>query len=302
VLLLTFQNHLPPRFLEVFQPLETMSLSRSGQLSPPKEFLSLWLKSNRENGPRNYFSWDKGRIIGKVSFSQASLIAEHAWLSYLHSQVDRTRVEIPHPIGSVVEDSGYFCLYLKVIPGQTLVQWINVNGTLTDELARKVTDAYVALRAIPPSPNQHIIPGGLEWPVMGQIFNEDNDAECVVSTRNQFYEMMDERFRVAIGPHAKLPRANIAFSHGDISPTNVILTPDNRIAFLDFGMSAWLPEYWDAYNLSRDQYITTPGFLDPIRKAFAAKGVWMDDNDPTRSLLQLFDSWSKSEKGRQYLR
>jgi Phosphotransferase enzyme family len=279
-----------------------MSTPQSQHPSVPTKFLGLWGESNLKNGGKNHFFLSQNSIIGKVSFSRQGLEAERAWLTYLRSYADPTKVELPLPIGPVVEDSGFYCLYLRVIRGHTLEQWIEAKGSLSEEIADAVTDAYLALRAVPLTGDDHVVPWGLEWPVMGQVFTTDNEAEYVVSKRSQFYAMMDERFRIAMGGDVKLPRRKAAFAHGDISPTNILLTSNHRIAILDFGMSAWLPEYWDAYNLTRDRY--APGFLGPIRKAFAKKGIWMgdNDNDPTRKLLEIFDSWSKSKAGKQYLR
>jgi hypothetical protein len=112
-----------------------------------------------------------------------------------------------------------FACTSNVIQGQTLEQWINDNESLDDELARKVVDAYRALRAVPTGPEHHIIPGGLEWPVTGQISNEDNEAECVVSTRSQVTTMMDERFSVCDRSSCQTPKAKVAFAHGETSPT-----------------------------------------------------------------------------------
>lgn len=133
-------------------------------------------------------------------------------------------------------------MFLEVISGQTLQEWIETDGTLSVELATKVADAYIALRAVPTEPKDHIIPGGLEWPVMGQIYNHENEADCSVFSRSEFNVMMDERFLVALGLGVKFAGAEVKFAHGDISPYNILVTPDNRIAFLDFGTSAWLPE------------------------------------------------------------
>lgn len=260
------------------------------------------MASNRKiERPRNYFFLNNGKIIGKVAYGKEGLEAERAWMLHLRSRADPTKVVLPQPIGPIVQEGEFFCLYMIVIPGQTLEQWIANNGGLTEELARKVADAYLALRAVPVSPSDHLIPGGLPWPVMGQMFNEDNEAEYVASSRSDFSVMMDERLRVAVGPKAKLPRAGFQFAHGDISPTNILLTPNDRIAFVDFGMSAWLPEYWDAFNLTLDNYAHPPGFLGPIRKAFAEKGITMND-DHIQIQLRFFAAWSKSQKGRQYLR
>jgi len=260
------------------------------------------MQSNLQNGGKNHFFLNKS-VIGKVSHSKLALEAERAWLTYLRSNVDRAKVELPLPLGPVVEESGFCCLFLRVIEGYTLEQWIEAKGSLSEEIADNVADAYLALRAVPPTGDDHVVPLGLKWPVTGQVFGWDNEAEYVVSKRSQFYAMMDERVRIAAcGDVNELPRRKIAFAHGDISPTNILLTSNHRIAFLDFEMSAWLPDYWDAYNLTRNQYANPPRFLDPIRKVFAKKGIWIDDNDDTRILLQEFDNWSTSQRGRWYLR
>lgn len=140
------------------------------------------------------------------------------------------------------------------------------------------------------------------WEVMGHVFNEDNEAECQLRTRTAFKAMMDERFRAGVGSNAVLPAATPAFAHGDLSPTNILLTQDNCIAIVDFGYSAWLPEYWDAYVLSTGIYTRPEGFLEPIREALKEKGIWMGKDDPKRALMQSFVSWLKSQKGRWYLR
>ena len=282
----------------------TQARARSQQFEPPTKFEDLWVQSNRRHGGKNYFYLDEGRVIGKVASSSVNLEAEHAWLTYLQPLVNTKRVVIPEPIGPVVHDDSRSCMYLRVIPGQTLEQWIEKNGPLTDEIARRIADAYMALReaGAPDIRNDYLIPGGLEWYVKGHAFNQDNEAECQLSTFTEFKNMMNERFRVGVGPKAALPAAPRAFAHGDLSPTNILLTEDNRIAIIDFGFSAWLPEYWDAYMLSTEPYWRPEGFLEPIRKALKEKGIWLHEDDKTRLLMSFFTDWSNSREGTLYLR
>ena len=278
--------------------------ARSQQFEPPTKFAELWQQSNDHNGLKSTFFLDQGRVIGKISFSSVALQAELAWLLYLRARVSTDRVVLPEPIGSVVEDDGMFCLYLRVIPGQTLKQWIEKHGPLSDELARRIAAAYMALReaGAPDNRNDYLIPGGLEWNVRGHAFNEDNDAECRLSTHTEFKAMMNERFRIGVGIKAALPAAPRAFAHGDLSPTNILLTEDNRIAIIDFGYSAWLPEYWDAFMLSTGAYTRPKGFLEPMRKALKERGIWLHSDDDTRLLMESFFRWSNSERGGWYLR
>ena len=199
----------------------TMSTPQSQPPPIPTKFLDLWMQSNLQNGGKNHFFLNKS-VIGKVSHSKLALEAERAWLTYLRSNVDRAKVELPLPLGPVVEESGFCCLFLRVIEGYTLEQWIEAKGSLSEEIADNVADAYLALRAVPPTGDDHVVPLGLKWPVTGQVFGWDNEAEYVVSKRSQFYAMMDERVRIAAcGDVNELPRRKIAFAHGDISPTQI---------------------------------------------------------------------------------
>src|SRR6266511_3061209 len=115
-----------------------MSTPQSQHPPVPTKFLDLWSQSNLKNGGKNYFFLNENSIIGKVSFSKQGLEAERAWLTYLRSRADRTKVELPLPIGPVVEESGFYCLYLRVIQGYTLEQWIEAKGSLSEEIADTV--------------------------------------------------------------------------------------------------------------------------------------------------------------------
>jgi hypothetical protein len=282
----------------------TRAQARAHAFKPPAKFKHLWEQSNVQNGGRNHFFLDDGRVIGKVAFFPTNLQSELAWLTCLRSRVDAQRAVLPEPIGSVVEDDGRYCLYLRVIPGQTLAQWIEEHGPLSNSMARKVADAYMALRegGAPDSGNDDLIPGGFRWQVMGHVFNEDNEAECELESRTAFKAMTDECFQAGVGLKARLPIAAPSFAHGDVSPTNILLTQDDRIVIIDFGYSAWLPEYWDAYVLSTNIYMRPEGFLEPMRAAFKEKGIWIDQDDPRRILMEAFASWSMSQKGRWYLK
>jgi len=165
----------------------------------------------------NFFYLNNNKTIGKVSFSKQALEAERSWLMYLRLCADRTKVKLPLPIAQVVKESGYYCLYLEVIEGYTLEQWINAKGSLSEEIADRVVDDYLALRAVLPTGDDYIVPWGLEWLVVDQVFTADNDAEYVVSKRSQFYAMMDERFRIATGCDAKLPEESSICSRGYVS-------------------------------------------------------------------------------------
>lgn len=61
------------------------------------------------------------------------------------------------------------------------------------------------------------------------------------------------------------------FCYGDLSPDSEKILPVGRIAFVDFGMSFWGPQFWEAFVLTIAPYSTD--FLDPMLKAFERRGL-----------------------------
>ena len=104
-------------------------------------------------------------------------------------------------------------------------------------------------------------------------------------TRIAFKNTIDQRSRAGVGPGAMLPAAKPSFAHGGLSPTNILVTQDNRSALIDFGYSPWLPEYWDAYVLSHGKYTRLVEILEPTGEGLKGKGIWMTPDDPKRVLI-----------------
>ena len=62
-------------------------------------------------------------------------------------RVNTEEVVMPEPFEPVVEDDYIYYLYLRMIPRLTREQWIEKTGPLNDDLAHKIADAYLTVKA-----------------------------------------------------------------------------------------------------------------------------------------------------------
>jgi aminoglycoside phosphotransferase (APT) family kinase protein len=83
--------------------------------------------------------------------------------------------------------------------------------------------------------------------------------------------MHDRLTKAYDGNETALPRDEIAWNHGDLSPFNLKLLDDGRVAFIDLAMAFWGPPDWDLFALFICSY--DRGFVEPLERAFHEKGL-----------------------------
>ena len=263
-----------------------MSLSATAMEEIKKRCREHWAKGDREGATRNFVPISSSlavKIAG--SWGRPQLQVEHAWIRYMAARVDPSKVVVPRPY-ALIEDDPLTYLLMDNIPGETIEERLQGRSVLSDVDANTVCDAYLELRTVAPEGDQ-IVPGR-SWPVQGHLYKPDAEGSLTVQTRQDFLAYMDDRLtRANDGVKTILPRTKYVFNHGDISPTNVKRLPDGRIAFLDFGMAVWGPDYWDAFMLTVAPYEL--GFVSPMRNAFDRRGLTVDPQ--TCQLLYEFMLW-----------
>ena len=230
-----------------------------------------WNLGNRPGIPRNFVQLSEtqaAKIAGELD--KAALECEHAWLNYLASLIDHTLVVLPRPHGPLITHGELTILVMDFIGGVAVEDLVKDGQTLSDYDATRICDAYLALRAIKPKTDE-LCPSQ-SWHLKGHIFKPFGDGGLVKSSRAEFNAYMDDRLTQAHdGNVTILPRDEIVLNHGDLSPYNIKLLDDGRVAFYDLVMALWGPRDWDLFALDASSY--DYGFVEPLQRAFHEKGL-----------------------------
>ena len=142
-------------------------------------------------------------------------------------------------------------LVMTTVPGQ---QAASVFHRLTykerNQLASDLRHCIMQFRQIP-NKNQRLICDTLGGPVFDYRINNntcgpfDSESEfhkCLV-TRDNLRALVEKA-------HSKTHR--IVFTHGDLSPSNIMIENGKLAGIIDFGCSGYLPEYWEYTKAKHD--------------------------------------------------
>lgn len=159
---------------------------------------------------------------------------------------------------------------MDCIGGPAVDDMLKDGKMLSDGDASRICDAYLALRCAIKPKTDELCPTGSLY-LKGRIFKPFGDGGLVKSSRTEFNSYMDDRLTQAYDDEKTiLPRDEIAWNHGDISPFNIKLQDDGRVAFYDFDMAIWCPPDWDLFALLASSY--DHEFVAPMKAAFLKKG------------------------------
>ncbi|KAK0184335.1 hypothetical protein F5146DRAFT_1075249 [Armillaria mellea] len=175
---------------------------------------------------------------------------------------ENTTIPVPHILNVVLSGPKhpYFPNFQSNFILSTGIPGIEfgLSGVSADHLSEAQATVFVdalrswfaQLRALPPP--SHAISG-----VNGIPFFSDRirDSEFVgpFASKEEFHaqyfctpwEPLDDRVRAALAKRQST-RYRICFTHGDITPTNILVDNQIRpIGLVDWECAAWMPEYWE---------------------------------------------------------
>ncbi|KAK0484300.1 hypothetical protein EDD18DRAFT_1361311 [Armillaria luteobubalina] len=197
---------------------------------------------------------------------------------------ENTTIPVPHildvllsgPKHPYIPDSKSIFILSTAIPGTMFGRSGVLAHNLSEEQASVFVDTlrgwFDQLRALPPP--SHAISGldgasFLSYRIRDGEFvgpfasQEEFHAQCFCTP----WEPLDDRVRAALVKR-QLTKYRICFTHGDITPTNILVDNQIRpIGLVDWECAAWMPEYWE---YTRAIYIrqTYTGWWNLFRRIF----------------------------------
>lgn len=107
----------------------------------------------------------------------------------------------------------------------------------------------------------------------GSIFQPFREGNLTKNSRTEFREYMNDRLKRADeNKKMTFPELEAAYyNHGDLSPTNIKLLPDGRVAFFDQDAAVFASCDWDVFALRFSHY--DGNFAKPLIGAFEQKGL-----------------------------
>ncbi|KAG6815638.1 hypothetical protein H0H87_010382 [Tephrocybe sp. NHM501043] len=143
------------------------------------------------------------------------------------------------------------------------------------------------LRLLPP-PNDHTISGLLGTSLLSYRLSQSGPVGPFASQDEfhaqrfcQPWEPYDEELQAALKKRAER-QYRISFTHGDITPHNILVDQDLRpCALVDWACAGWMPEYWEYTRTLylRERYIGwkevfTDIFPDYEAELTVERAVW----------------------------
>ncbi|KAK6335001.1 hypothetical protein TWF718_010442 [Orbilia javanica] len=166
--------------------------------------------------------------------------------------------EIPAPeiYGWRTEGNQVF-LYLECIIGLQLEEKYNeLSHEDKLEICGQIKMAKVALGRLRQEPDGKFLGSIGRQPLLDVICEDDNNLAGPFITIAAFHDWLNNRvLRRFPDPEAMIPlrkilpdNASIVFSHGDLHPKNILLSPTKLskiVAIVDWHQSGWYPSYWE---------------------------------------------------------
>ncbi|OJJ36138.1 hypothetical protein ASPWEDRAFT_134828 [Aspergillus wentii DTO 134E9] len=168
-------------------------------------------------------------------------------------------IPVPEVYGWRTEGEETF-IYMEHIKGQTLEQvWDTMEPEDRISVSHELRAALDNLRQLEQDPSDPFIGNVVRGPLYDRVFHIEYMSEAgPFPTVRAFHDWwtflhrrrMSDPHSVPIEPFRYgLPDdSSIKFTHGDLHPSNIILTssyPYRVLAVIDWEQSGWLPEYWE---------------------------------------------------------
>ena len=233
-----------------------------------------------------------------VKMGSEYLRKDYAWLVYFQQHSLPPHVRVPAPRGPLLEDAAERCYVpMERMHGKTIEQYLADEGTMSDALADQIADAYLALRAAAGTAahTDAFVPGLESSWMVGRLFAWDGDGAWWVATVSDVKAALENLARRSKATEAwDLDAEPWVWTHGDLSPTNIIITDEGAIAFVDFTWSGFWPEGYELWALDVSRY--DPKFTSALGAALKRKGVeWrerlVENLDRMQIYYARFEHW-----------
>lgn len=213
------------------------------------------------------------QIIVKMRGDVHSLVTESETMTFV---AEHTSIPIPKMYGTHVDERGRMYMVIDFIPGETLCSaWPRLSKVEKEALAqdlnnhldelRHISENYIGAVGKKPFVCDIAMTGTMEGP-----FNTEHDF-------NDFLVGLYKRERPLshfISLLRKLLKEghNVVFSHGDLTPSNILIQHGRLASIIDWEMAGFFPEYWEY--------------------ARACLGMRWNDSD-VASYMSFFQTWVK---------
>ena len=252
-----------------------------------------WKLGNRCGIPRNFLQVSDTLAAKFTDLSEReSLEREYGWLEYCRPLVDLKLVVVPQPRGPLITYGQLIILIMDFIGGQAVEDRLKDKRKLSDGDASRIVDAYLALRQAITPKGDKLCPTG-SWYLQGHIFKPFGDGGLTKSSYTELKAYMEDRLTQACdGNKVVLPQDERVWIHGDLSPSNIKLLSDGRVAILDLGVAFFGPSDWEAFALRVSGYEVE--FVLPMVRAFDRKGLGLRED--RQAMYETFMYWH-AQKG-----
>ncbi|KAI0894345.1 kinase-like protein [Annulohypoxylon nitens] len=199
----------------------------------------------------------RGRRVTRNEAKALKLVKEHTDVPVpeLYAFVDFLHNEQEH--GAMLMES---------VEGTTLNQvWDTFDDNVKSQICREIWDYVSKLREIPrPEELSHIYQCGADGSPSSDVLLRDlHSPPAPILDDNALRDRIYERYlhfngRLYEGTLPDmLPRSSVSvFTHGDLTPRNIIVQGTRIAGIIDWETAGWFPDYWEYANMmkpSRDR-------------------------------------------------
>ncbi|KAL1731087.1 kinase-like domain-containing protein [Schizophyllum commune] len=177
-----------------------------------------------------------------------------------------TTIPVPTVLDVLPTGSNGTYFLMTRLSGQEVAEMPRTLSDCTDQ----ELDVFVAtvggwlqqLRALGPSPHGDAVCGFIGGPFYSYRIKHDEPIGPFASQDEfhaQWYNTLPEQANPGLRAVAARLRSDrryrMYFTHGDISPNNILVDDDYKpVGLIDFGCAGWMPEYWElTYAVYRRQ-------------------------------------------------
>lgn len=169
---------------------------------------------------------------------------------------DNTTIPVPTILDVLLDSAGAPLILMTRVPGVPLADMPRCADDLSDAQFYAFTDTvtrwFTQLRELGPPPSGPAVCGFMGTSFMSYRINH-NDFVGPFPSSDEFHREYyctvpsdaDPDAR-ALAKRTREKPNRICFTHGDISPNNILVNEDYvPVGLVDWGCAAWMPEYWE---------------------------------------------------------
>ncbi|PIL25240.1 hypothetical protein GSI_13129 [Ganoderma sinense ZZ0214-1] len=167
-----------------------------------------------------------------------------------------TTIPVPTILDVLLDSVGAPLILMTRVPGRPLADMPGSANDLSDTQLSAFTNTVAGwlaqLRQLDPSPSGPAVCGFMGTPFMSyRIYHDEyvGPFSSLDEFHSQYYCTLPPQADPDIRALAKRTREKpyrICFTHGDLSPNNILVSEDYvPVGLVDWGCAAWMPEYWE---------------------------------------------------------